>query len=57
MSVASGVEESCVVEVSDNRNAAALLNKMERLFEANPKLAVAVASQVILKHLSEGSKG
>ncbi|QDU05468.1 hypothetical protein V6x_52050 [Gimesia chilikensis] len=47
----SGEEASCVVEIPNNKQAAALTNKMERLFEENPSLAVAVASQVILTHL------
>jgi len=54
---ASGVETSRVVEVSDGSpEATTLRKKIELLFEANPSLAVAVASQVMLKHLSRGSK-
>lgn len=54
---ASGEETSCVVEVSDNKQAAALKRKMERLFDENPGLAVAVASQVLLAHLPSSSNG
>ena len=50
--LASGNEQTCVVEVPDNKQAAALKIKMERLFEENPRLAVAVASEVMLTHLS-----
>lgn len=53
---ASGNEESCVIEIPDNKQAATLRKKMERLFNDNPNLAVAVASQVMLKHLSNGSE-
>lgn len=54
--LASGNEQSCVIEVPDNKQAAALRTKMERLFDDNPGLAVAVASQVMLKHLPDGSE-
>ncbi|QDT51707.1 hypothetical protein Pan258_57990 [Symmachiella dynata] len=53
---ASGVETSCVVEVPDTKQAAALKRKMERLFDENPGLAIAVASQVMLTHLPNDSK-
>jgi hypothetical protein len=53
---ACGNEESCVIEVPDNKQAAALTTKMARLFDDNPSLAVAIASQVMLKHLPNGSE-
>jgi len=53
---ATGNEKSCVIEVPDNKQATALTRKMERLFDDNPSLAVAVASQVMLKHLPNGSE-
>jgi hypothetical protein len=52
----SGQETSCVVEVSDSSQALLLKRKMEKLFEENPTLAIAVASQVMLSHLPESSK-
>lgn len=53
---ANGEETSCVVEVPDVKKAASLKRKMERLFDENPNLAIAVASQVMLAHLPESSK-
>ncbi|QEG02389.1 hypothetical protein Mal15_65100 [Stieleria maiorica] len=53
---ANGEENSCVVQVPDNKKAASLKRKMERLFDENPSLAIAVASQVMLMHLPENSK-
>lgn len=52
----SGEETSCVVEIPDNKQAIALKRKMEGLFDENPSMAVAVASQVLLAHLPNGSK-
>lgn len=52
---ASGEETSCVVEVPDTTKAAMLKRKMERLFNENPRLAIAVASQVMLANLSDDS--
>lgn len=53
---AGGEETSCVFEVPDTKQASALRQKMEQLFEENPSLAIAVASQVMLTHLPESSK-
>lgn len=50
--MASGEEASCVVDVSDTRQAAMLKRKIERLFDENPSLALGVASQVMLANLS-----
>jgi len=53
---ATGNEKSCVIELANNKQATVLKRKMERLFDDNPSLAVAVASQVMLRHLSNGSE-
>lgn len=54
---ASGVEESRVMSVPDqSKQATALRKKMERLFDDAPHLALAVASQLMLEHLSNDSK-
>ena len=53
---ANGEETSCVVEVPDTKQATALKQKMERLFEESPSLAVAIASQIILTHLPGSSR-
>tara|TARA_R110002049_G_scaffold285698_4_gene467044 strand:+ start:197733 stop:201173 length:3441 start_codon:yes stop_codon:yes gene_type:complete len=52
---ASGEETSCVVEIPNTKQAAALKRKMERLFDEHPTLAVAIASEVVLSHISNGS--
>jgi hypothetical protein len=52
---ANGKETSCVVDVPDTKHAMSLKQKMERLFDENPSLAIAVASQVMLSHLPESS--
>lgn len=55
---ANGIESSCVIETGHNSKAAASLRRqMERLFDSNSQLAVAVASQVILNRISDDSKG
>lgn len=51
----NGEESSCVVEIADNQQTAVMKRKMERLFDENPRLAIAVASQVMLASLSAGS--
>lgn len=51
---ATGVEDSCVIdENASGKEATSMRKKMERLFDTNPRLAVAVATQVILNHLSD----
>ena len=54
---ASGEETSCVVQVPENKAANSLRLKMEQLFDDNPNLAIAVASQIMLTHLATNSKG
>jgi hypothetical protein len=51
---ASGEETSCVVQIFESKAATSLRLKMERLFDENPSLAIAVASEVLLSRLSNG---
>jgi len=53
---ATGNEKSCVIELPNSKQVTALKKKMERLFDDDPSLALAVASQVMLKHLPNGSE-
>ncbi len=52
---ATGVEESCVVDFSDSKKAMSIRKKLELLFESDTQLAVAVTSEVLLRHLSNGA--
>ncbi len=51
---ASGEETSCVVQISESKAATSLKLKIEQLFDENPSLAIAVASEVLLSRLSNG---
>lgn len=55
---ANGIEESCVLEIDAKDVAAAnrLEKQIEQIFASNPKLALSVASRVLLKRISHGSK-
>ena len=55
--LANGNEQTRVVEMQDNKQADALRTRMERLFADDPGLAVSVASQPLLTHLSHDSEG
>ena len=50
--LASGEERACVVDVQDTKQTAALKARMEKLFDEDPRIAVAVASEIVLRHLS-----
>lgn len=51
--LANGDEQTCVVEVSDDKRAASLAARMEMLFEEAPGVAVSIAAQSILKRLTK----
>lgn len=53
--LANGKESNSVVEIPDTKVASSLRKQMERLFDDNPGLAVAVASQILLKHLPDST--
>ncbi len=52
--LANGDEQTCVVEMPDSKLATAFKTKMESLFDENPTLAIAVATQVVLSRISNG---